>query len=540
MSSVVFGLDIGTHAIKACRARRSVRGVQVERAFYHLLPPDGTEEERQTAVLEGLHRFLLAAAAGSCPVWTALPVSAAFLHTLDLPVNKEGKIREVVPFELESHLPVSLEDVVIDFVPTGIRSRRGVAVLAAAVPGSEVGAHLNLLARAGIDPVGVGLDLPAAVRTLPRRREEREGPPQILIDLGAAKTSFAVIREGRVFSLRSFPLGGLHLTRALAEENALFIPQAEEFKKNGLPEDFRRWPRAAASHFEYLRRELERTLHLTRQGTSPDGRPSAEIVLCGGGARTRGLREYLAASLACPVSVLRPGIGNPRGSSAEDESQYAVSGGLALAGMARQPGFDFRREDFAPAEPRDRERVHLATTAAGLVLLVILGGASLWWRMDLESRRVQGLHARMVQTYREVFPRVRRVVDPVVQMRQGVAQAQEKLKGVAAFGPDSTGPLRLLRELSERIPPRLQWTVNQLSFSPQEVSLQGKTDSFDAVQEIRRALETSPLFSSVRVNNVRGGGEKGKEAVEASFVLSLKKAPGESSGNGKEARRAPR
>ena len=520
----VIGLDVGTDSIKVCCARRSWRGIHITRLFHETLPAQGSEEEWQSSVVAKLREILASCGPGAAHIVSALSAGAAILRDLDLPISKIQKLREVVPFEVEPQLSLSLEEVVLDFLIKEGNGHGGSKILAAAVPRTRLERHLDLLARAGLDPACVDLDLLAASYPFAGKRALKASRLQILVDLGAGKTCLAVLNSGRVVSMRSFPVGGLHLTRALAAEKGLPFQEAEEFKKTQLPADFRLWPQAAVSHFEYLRKEMEKTLHVTRAGGNSNLTPSAAIVLCGGGARTKGLKEYLTAYLACPVSTWRiphPPLNN----SPEDECLFAVSSGLAWRGiMGGQPSLNFRRGEFARPEPRSLKKIQLAWSAAAFLLMLAVGGGDLWWRIELESRRLEGLTRQVEQTYRQTFPGTSRIVGPAVEIRQAVDRNLEKLKGAPALDPDSTGAMGLLIELSERIPAQVKWTVSDLSVSEEEISLRGEASSFDGVEEIRRALDKSPLFSAVRVTNVRAGAVK--ERVEASFLLTLKRRDG--------------
>src|SRR5262249_59926152 len=61
----------------------------------------------------------------------------------------------------------------------------------------------------------------------------------------------------------------------------------------------------------------------------------------------------------------------------------------------------------------------------------------------------------------------------------------------------------VLRELSTRLPPTLRLDLDELTVEPESLALHGRTDSFDAVDALRRALAASPLLGEVTADETR-------------------------------------
>ena len=63
--------------------------------------------------------------------------------------------------------------------------------------------------------------------------------------------------------------------------------------------------------------------------------------------------------------------------------------------------------------------------------------------------------------------------------------------------------LEVLRELSARIPAALRLDLDELVLEPDVIRLHGRSQSFDAVEDLRAALAASPLVEEVHTDETR-------------------------------------
>ncbi|MFA5515563.1 MAG: PilN domain-containing protein, partial [Desulfuromonadales bacterium] len=64
-------------------------------------------------------------------------------------------------------------------------------------------------------------------------------------------------------------------------------------------------------------------------------------------------------------------------------------------------------------------------------------------------------------------------------------------------------PLIVLREISGSIPGSVSVDIRDLSYTPDSVRLEGVTTSFDAINQIARSLESSPLFAEAQIADAK-------------------------------------
>ena len=63
--------------------------------------------------------------------------------------------------------------------------------------------------------------------------------------------------------------------------------------------------------------------------------------------------------------------------------------------------------------------------------------------------------------------------------------------------------MQILREISTRIPASIVVNVDNLTIATDITDLSGTTTSYDDVQKLKDALEASPYFTTVKINNTK-------------------------------------
>src|SRR5919109_5425755 len=132
MKSVV-GVDLGSTSLKVVELRSTWTGVEVVKAAERRLPTENGTPCPPEQVAQALTELLSAHAIKPVHVVSAIPAQATFVRNLTLPFRDPRKIREVLKFEIEPHIPYAVEDVIVDFAKIRNVDSGGCEVLAAAV-----------------------------------------------------------------------------------------------------------------------------------------------------------------------------------------------------------------------------------------------------------------------------------------------------------------------------------------------------------------------------------------------------------------------
>lgn len=173
-----------------------VRGALAERNWNSLAMLDAIEEHRaadEDDLAPALARLLDEAGKPDMVV-SALPGELVVKRMLSLPFKDQRRLTQTVPFALEEHLPLGVDEAVVAFTRVG-RENDKTLVMAAMVRKEDLRRHLELLARAGINPTAVTLSALALASLLARVRNGHGGA-HLLVDLDRDSTSMVLLDNG--------------------------------------------------------------------------------------------------------------------------------------------------------------------------------------------------------------------------------------------------------------------------------------------------------------------------------------------------------
>jgi type IV pilus assembly protein PilM len=352
------GMDIDRGAIKAVEV--SYRGGEyvLRHVGYHRLPP-GTIVDGDVAdaglLAEEISEFWNAHAFGKKSVILGIANRNVVARVLEFPPMSPEDLDGAVQFEAADHIPLPLEESVLDHVVLGPRGDPGEGdrVLVVAALREMVGRYTAAAREAGLRPAGVDVKALALTRsTTPLDFFDEEGAI-VLLDVGT-EISNLVVAEGDVPVLTRFiSLGLSDFVASVAD--AADLPEDEAEKRAldpavGLGEevdddaedsswdpalafDARRGLEEAARELaEEVRRSVEH--HHAQAGA----REVTRVVLSGEGALISGLHTYLGELLEVPTQRARPAdrLAANR-SNVSDEQLRAMEPVLAVAmGLAME------------------------------------------------------------------------------------------------------------------------------------------------------------------------------------------------------------
>ncbi len=335
-----FGLDIGSHSIKAVQLSGSldrpvfVAAGQIETptsAASQLTVGDDESIEAAANSIKTLHKE---AHFGTDKVVTALPESQIFTRVVELPPMKPNEIKNAISWEAEQYVPRPMNEVRLDWQVLGKASSGKTEVLLVAAPNTLIERFLKILRMAGLTPLSLETEVTSVVRSLVQRIEG--APTTMVVSIGASTTDLSIVSTGRISFTRSIGTGGGALARGVAQELGFELDQATEYMKTyGLdPTSLEgKVMQAIKPIFDVIVSEIRRVLayYVTKHPELPVKR----VVVTGGTAKLPGLVIYLAEALGIEVQVGNPweGISLPGSVSKKlvsEATSYAVAVGLAL------------------------------------------------------------------------------------------------------------------------------------------------------------------------------------------------------------------
>ncbi|MBU2488790.1 MAG: pilus assembly protein PilM [Proteobacteria bacterium] len=459
MPEKILGLDIQTDAVRAVVVRPGLKSAAVEAHAQAPVDPElGWEPALEEVLAElsvrvNLERIICHAAFGA---------SGVSFRNLNFPFSETRKIRQILPFELESQLPFKADEILADYhlVEKGERTR----CVVAAAREEKVAGRLMRLEEHGVLPTVLGVDGAALALTyLSTAQPEEPGVFLHITPFGAVMVLFS---DRTLLSVRNMDgdFSGRH--EQLATEIRIASRALEELAGRSF------WPEKA--------------------------------VLSGPGAAWPGLEGLLKEALSVRVErldlVRTVGVSMDPG-LAEAWNPFTMDAALALA--LDQPtasqGFNLRQGPYAVQEKWHEYRgaIFRAAVLAGIVLLAFAGRFFIQTHM-LETE-VARLNDRILAVYQEAVPGAGAVPDPVGDL---AARIEAMRRSVALPGENLETPVKVvdvLKAVSENIPQDIDLAVDSFIVSRDGLQLGGDTATFNSVDGIKAGLEKIPFLDKVTI-----------------------------------------
>ena len=337
-----FGLDIGTHSIKAVQL-----GGQTSRPVFIAagqVPTPSQSQNHESSdedikiIAETIKKLHQEAHISTDKAVTALPEAQIFTRVLELPNLSDKEVESAIQWEAEQYVPIPMNEVRLDWQilsrPKSKGTSEKVEVLLVAAPKVLITKYLNIIKMAGLNALSLETEITAVVRSLVQRVEGT--PTSLIISIGASTTDISIVSANQISFTRSIATGGLALARGVAQELGFELDQATEYMKTyGLDATQLEGKvmQAIKPIFDVVVNEIRRALAF--YGGKHADTPVKRVVLTGGTAKLPGLVLYLAEALGLEVQLGNPweGISLPSQVSQrliQEGTSYSVAVGLAI------------------------------------------------------------------------------------------------------------------------------------------------------------------------------------------------------------------
>lgn len=314
------GIDIGHANIRVAQAEKTTTGFKINKFAQVETPKEAIRDgqiSQPELVGHAIKHAMKEAHIHASSAVVAAAGGAVFIRTVQFPKMSPQMLRDSVKFEAGRYVPGSVEDSYVEAEYLGPHGESQMDVLLVAAPRDSVGARMTACAIAGLEVEVVETETFAAYRSLLEVDPSREAADKtyMLVNIGAANTFVSVIQKGVYLMHRSMPNAGNMLTDALKQAFKLEQVDAEagksvldlhELLSTGSTEN----PplKVIATMVDDIIRELRRSLNfLQTQSQQSEGTTQVEIdavVLCGGGAKLKGMAAYMETKLNLPVHAV--------------------------------------------------------------------------------------------------------------------------------------------------------------------------------------------------------------------------------------------
>src|SRR6266851_1690125 len=474
MAQRILALEMGNDRVRAAVADRSWNSFHLAGVYEKLRAHDETD-------LSGALTRLVAESGQPDIVISALPSDRVAKRLLELPFKVARRLHQVVPFALEEHLPFPVDNGAVAFSRFGQEGDHTL-VMAAMVRKIDLQHHLDLLAKAGLDPKTVTLAPLALAATFPRSRIGSNGSKPMAhlgVERDESSTSVVLVDlEGTPRALRSMR-GGLMTSDGSAVSPDEATPILDSMRQTLL------------AHGE----EIDKT----------------DVIVAGAASGFPKVRGMLSDSLA--VVVRDGGAFDYTGffeGSVPTTGKFASCLAMLLGELPSKPlnlinfrsgEFLFRGRVRGDLSPFYRSGILGAALFAVIALHFILGVSANLHRLHMVDAEIAAVAGPVLG---ESDP-----ANATTQLKNGIAKMNERLKLMGA-NMSHHSPLDTLVAVSSALRKDFPVEMADIQIDANALHMTGQADSFATVDQAKRALDASGYFGTIQVSHAKAGSDPNK------------------------------
>jgi type II secretion system protein L len=466
MRRKILGLDIRHDAVSAVLLKSGIKGTVIDA---HVHVPLSDRKEDETGWVEPLETLVKKMDISGSVCAASFPADEISYRNIQVPFKGQKKIKKILPYELEPTFPFPTDDLIIDFIPVKLPDHiNDNNLITAAVEKSKLQSFLDTLAMFNIAPETVTVGGYPAALCLTHILDNRKN--WLVVDIDSNKGAIFFILSGTVCLIRSF----------------LIRLDARSYKIKSLCSTIRQTHAA-----------LEKMIGLE---FDPDG-----LFITGCGLDDLGFEQDMAQALGLPVEridLLRDTDLLKHQDPPESWVPFLMDNALSLALMEVEGvnGFNFRKGPFASKKFWEENKKGLIQTGVFFALVVALAFFNVFIDSYFMGKRLARLDNQITDIFTSTFPDVKKIVDPVQQMRIKIQAARKKM----LFPGETEKSIRtidILNNISNRIPRETDVTLTRMVIGSENVVISGDTDTFNSVDNIKSRLEQEDAFKKIIISS---------------------------------------
>jgi len=342
-TSLMVGIDIGSHSIKAVLLSQNDTGYVLETVAVEVMPR-GAIVDREIQDIEAVGKVVAKIRKKISPsvIQAASAVSGQTVITkivyMDVALN-EQELASQIEIEADSLIPYPLDEVSLDFEALDINESdpSKINVLLSAARTESVEARVAALDAGGFVAKVIDVESYAISRafdlTLQQLPDDASGKIVATVDLGATMMLFSVTEASNHIYSRDQLFGGEQYTRAIVSYYNKSFEEAELAKlSNDLPPSYTF--EVLAPFHTILVQQIRRAIQMF---LTTSGKEKIDyLVISGGSALVEGIEQLLTEELGIHTVIADPFSGMEISSKINQEQlaktapRFMVAAGLAL------------------------------------------------------------------------------------------------------------------------------------------------------------------------------------------------------------------
>jgi len=333
------GIDIGDLSIKAVQMDLEKKHVSRVRSSGVKLHSDAIVDGtlmKPDDVAAGIVSACEQAGISTKELVCSLPETKAFLRIISIPQMTAAEVGEAIKWEMEANIPMAIDQVYYDWqiLPRHMQGEPDkMSVLVIAVSRVIVDQFMAMLSSVGYVARRFEIEsLAQAKSMLPEKHDETT----MIVDIGDRRTSFLIVTSGIPVFTSSIPLSSEAMTDVIGKAMGLSRSEAEKVKfAHGIGSALKNDHifQAVQPIIDGFTAEIRKSMNFYLTGLRYSQQID-NVILCGGGAKTKGLMPYLSRQIGKDVQFGDPWTNvqfkNLPPINRESSVQYTTAIGLAM------------------------------------------------------------------------------------------------------------------------------------------------------------------------------------------------------------------
>lgn len=309
----VVGIDVGSSAVKLVQMRESKTGYVLEKFGIQPIEPelivDGTVMDAGP-IVDAIKALVSAHHVKVKDVSLAVSGHSVIIKRVKLSPMSEDELEEMIKWEAAQYIPFDINEVNLDFAILddwqSEEAQGDMNVALVAVKKDKLAAYTSLIVEAGLRPVVVDVDAFTLENMYGTNYDISANEIVGLVNIGASVINLNIMAGGTFAFTRDISIGGNRYTEMIQKELNVSYAAAESAKRGQQirEADAEAIDQIVATVNGEVAMEVSRSLDYFRTTTSHD--QVDKLLLCGGGARVRGLTDALAERCQLPIELANP------------------------------------------------------------------------------------------------------------------------------------------------------------------------------------------------------------------------------------------
>ncbi len=318
------GIDVGSSEIKVVEVKKKGGKAVLETygaislGSYADLDAGRVTYLPAEKIVEALKEVLKQSGVSTTSAALSIPMQSSLVFTIELPTQiKESEMSAIVATEARKYIPVPITEVSLDWFPLPKKESsfqevndpdlpmiptEKTKVLVVATQNDAISKYRSIVSQSNLEAGFFEIEIFSSIRST----FEHELSLVLLMDFGASRTKLTLVEFGMVTSYHTINRGGADISESISQSLSVPFSEAEKMKKEyglfGNPTD-KNLAEIIKTHTDFIFSETNNVLLAYEKKYN---RTVSKVILSGGGALMKGLKEVAINNFQLDVEVAHP------------------------------------------------------------------------------------------------------------------------------------------------------------------------------------------------------------------------------------------